>query len=119
MFTVTATTAKGKDTEKSVTFEVDLGDNLQDAIGKFGEAVVYDNYIDSAVIAAQATARVRLSSEKHPQTPEQVVTSMADWKPSTGRQRSDGSASLVTKILKLTPEARAKLIAELTAKANA
>jgi len=39
------------------TAEYDFGSNLQEAVAKFGEAVVYSNYIHAAKISIQAAMR--------------------------------------------------------------
>jgi uncharacterized protein with HEPN domain len=49
-------------TDREVVAMVDLGDNLQDAIEKFGEEVVFTNFQAQAKIRAQAIMRDMLTA---------------------------------------------------------
>lgn len=62
-----------------VEFTLDLGDNLQDMVEKYGELVVYRLAYEKAKTSAMNIARNLLSRGK---TPEEVVKYLAEnWSP--------------------------------------
>lgn len=68
-----------------VTVEYDYGDNLQEAVEKFGEDIVYQCYKASLVIDLQGFMRslLRRKPEKGgPATEEEIRTLVAEWTPS-------------------------------------
>ena len=109
-------TATKKDTDREVKAIVDLGDNCQDAINKFGEEVVFTNFVSQAKIRAQAIMRDMLTEGK---TDAEISDFMASWKPGTTRERSfDPTAALLNKFEKLTPEEQQEYLAKLMEKAG-
>jgi len=77
-------TAKIKDEDGNVTAEVeesityDLGSNLDDAVSKFGAEVVFTNFKQSAVIAAQGRMRSLIQKGSRG---DDLQTKMNEWKP--------------------------------------
>lgn len=55
--TVKSPKALAEGRESEATFEVDLGDDLDDAIEKFGGDVVYGIFVAQGIIKAQSVAR--------------------------------------------------------------
>lgn len=106
---VTATIADGS---ASVTFPYDFGDNLQDAVSKFGEPIVWAYAQRALVIAAQGHARSLIKSEK---SKDEILATMAEWKPGAPRQAKTAEDRAREILGKISPEERAKLLAELSA----
>ena len=77
-------TAKIKDEDGNVSAEIeesivyDLGSNLDDAVSKFGADVVFTNFKQSAVIAAQG--RMRSLIQKGARG-DALQSKMNEWKP--------------------------------------
>ena len=90
------------DESKEATVFVDIGEDLEDAIKRFGEAVVLSNFQASATITAQAAVRRYLTANK---SQEEIVKLMAAWKPGVTIQRvSDPVAAFKAKFAGMTPE---------------
>jgi hypothetical protein len=101
-------------TDREVVAMVDLGDNLQDAIEKFGEEVVFTNFQAQAKIRAQAIMRDMLTAGK---TDEEINEFMASWKPGSARERiTDPKIAFLRRFEKLSEEEQNKYIEELMAK---
>jgi hypothetical protein len=101
-------------TDREVVAMVDLGDNLQDAIEKFGEEVVFTNFQAQAKIRAQAIMRDMLTAGK---TDEEINKFMASWKPGSARERiTDPKIAFLRRFEKLSEEEQNKYIEELMAK---
>lgn len=99
------------DEDKEATIFVDLGDDMEDAMNKFGEAVVFSNFKASAKITAQAAMRRYLEAGK---SPEEVVKLMAVWKPGVAIERvSDPVAAFKAKFASMTPEEQIAALADL------
>lgn len=115
MATEVKATKQGMDRE--VTAIVDLGDTLQDAIEKFGEEVVFTNFVSQAKIRAQAIMRDLLTDGK---SDEDISTFMASWKPGSTRERIvDPKAAFLKKFDGMTKEEQEEFIQGLIAKAGA
>lgn len=97
--------------ELEATIQYDFGDNLQDAIDKFGGDVVFSNFVQSAKISLQALMRARLEKSAN-------VTELAEiWKPGIQLQRSavDVLAQAKSKFAKMTQEERLAYLEALQA----
>lgn len=70
--------AKNNKVGKQVTCNVDLGDNLQDAVAKFGEQVVFTNFCQNATVTAQGAIRRMIDQGYDDAT---IATRMDSWKP--------------------------------------
>jgi hypothetical protein len=92
----------------------DFGSNLQEAVEKFGEQVVYDNFLDKVVISGQAIIR------RAAQAGKDVQAALDAWKPGV---RAAGSGGFKEKampkalkaLLELSDEEREAAIAKLKA----
>lgn len=112
------TTKDGKTNEdsRSITVAFDFGDNLQDAIAKFGEEAVFNGFKADGRVGLQAKVRGMLKatmedSEELKYNDEDIVAAVAEWKPGTkSRQAADPMAKLQALLDKLSPEARASLL---------
>ena len=97
--------------QKSLTVSYDFGDNLQDAVAKFGEEVVFSNMQQSMKISLQALMRRGFDKGI---TDEEITAQAASWKPGVAAQRqSDPVAAITAKWAALDPEARAELLKKL------
>jgi len=93
------------------TIQYDFGDNLDDAINKFGGEVVFSNFVQSAKISLQALMRTRLEKGGN-------VLELAEiWKPGIQLQRSavDVLAQAKAKFGKMTQEERLAYLEALQA----
>jgi len=99
------------DEDKEATIYVDLGEDLEQAITKFGEAVVFSNFKASAKITAQAAMRRYLETKK---SAEEIVKLMAAWKPGVAIERvSNPVAAFKAKFASMTPEEQIAALADL------
>lgn len=102
--------------DREVAAFVDLGDNCQDAITKFGEDVVFSNFVAQTKIRAQAIMRDMLTDGK---TDEEIATFMASWKPGTARDRvTDPTAAFLGKFVTMTKEEQEDFLKKLMEKAG-
>jgi exonuclease VII small subunit len=102
-------TAKKGDHEATVMY--DFGDNLEQAIEKFGGDVVFSNFVQSAKISLQALMRSRMEKGGN-------VSELAEiWKPGIQLQRSatDVLAQAKAKFSKMTQEERLAYLEALQA----
>lgn len=108
MAAIEVTANKGS---KSLTVSYDFGENLQDAIAKFGEEIVFSNAVQSMKISLQAL--IRRGFDKGVED-SQIAEQAAAWKPGVAAQRqSDPVAAITAKWANLSPEARAELLKKL------
>ena len=97
--------------QRSVVVSYDFGENLQDAIAKFGEDVVFSNMRQSMKISLQALMRRGIDKD---QTDEQILASVGAWKPGVASERSsDPVATVLAKWQTLSPEKKAELMKQL------
>ena len=90
---------------------VDFGEDLEDAITKFGESVVFSKYVAEAKIDAQAAIRRYIDAGKNP---DEIAALMKEWKPGvTVKRAKDPTAAFKAKFAAMTPEEQAKAIQEL------
>lgn len=67
-------TTKSKSTDREITFDYPLGENLAEAIERFGEAVVWDTFTAAAKVRVQSIARTQLND---PETTEEAAIEAA------------------------------------------
>lgn len=107
-------TAKAPKVEKEATIMVDLGDNVQDAIARFGEDVVFSNYLASVKINVQSAIRRYLEAGLDANA---IQAKFENYKPGVTMDRVvDPIAALAAKLAKMTPEEREDAFAKLRAK---
>ncbi len=110
---------KGSDGKPiSIEIEYDFGDDLADAIKKYGEAAVFDLYKAAGSIRVQNVARSALLNGK---TPEEAVklasTYVLGTSFSTGPR--DPVRTAVSAVSKMSPEEEKKFILQLKERAKA
>lgn len=103
---------KTKDHPESRTVNYDFPENLEGLVAKFGEENVYDNALGSYVISLQALARRHIEK-----TDEEIQELVSAFDPTTRAAPVKQSPEERAKsaISKLSPEARAALLAQLQA----
>lgn len=109
-----AVTAKKKINDEDVvlTIDVDLGDDLGDAIDKFGEDVVYSGFAANAKITCQAAMRREMGTGK---TEDQIRERMGEWKPGIklARVAVDPIQAFKAKLALMDDEERMEALSEL------
>ena len=110
MAAIEVTANKGS---KSLTVSYDFGDNLQDAITKFSEDVVFSNMQQSMKISLQALIRRGFDKGL---ADEEIINQAAAWKPGVAAQRtSDPVGAVLAKWATLPAEKKAELLKQLKA----
>lgn len=114
-------TTRAPKTDRELVVEYDFGSSLQDAISKFGEAVVFSNFQDSAVISLQANVRRMLEMKEDKRlSDDEIKAKVAAWKIGVKAVRtSDSKEKLLEKFNKLSAEGKAELIAAIKASMQA
>jgi hypothetical protein len=111
---MTEVTAKAPKLEKEATVIVDLGENVQDAIARFGEEVVFSNYLANVKIGVQSGIRRYLDAGLDANA---IQEKFASFKPGVTMDRVvDPIAAMAAKLSKMTPEEREAAFAQLRAK---
>ena len=107
---ITATkTIDGED--KSATIVTDLGDDLRDAVSKFGEEVVFTNYKRAVTVTAQASIRRMLENNLDEKA---IADKMAGWKPGIALDRSvDPVAALKARMSTMSDADKRALLDQL------
>jgi len=104
------------DEELATEVQYDFGGNAAAAIEKFGEEVVYSNFVRASVITAQAAMRRMLETGK---TEEEIQSAMQQWKPGVQLERTvDPVASVLSRFGSMSAEEQKALIKQLQQRAN-
>jgi hypothetical protein len=107
-------TAKAPKVEKEATVMVDLGENVQDAIDRFGADVVFSNYIANVKIGVQSNIRRYLEAGLDQDAIQEKLNS---FKPGVTMERNvDPFSAMVNKLKAMTDEERLAKLAELKEK---
>ena len=114
MSKVVTSAGKASDSRK-LEVEFDFGENLTDAIERFGEDVVFANYKRQASVGLQALIRSHLKQTtevgEFAKTDEEIIAAIQSWTPSDGTvQRVDPSAKLEALLGKISEEDRVALL---------
>ena len=98
---------------RELTVAYDFGENLKDAIEKFGEDVVLTNAIQAMKISLQAL--IRRAFDKGA-TDEEIAAQAAAWKPGVAAQRqTDPVAAVLSRWQTLSADKKAELLKLLKA----
>lgn len=102
----------------SCTVEYDFGDNLDEAVSRFGADVVFARFKSASVVDLQALVRRHLQGEK-PKTPEEIQALANEWKPGVATRKRKSTTEKIEELLSGMSEAdRAAAIAALQAQAG-
>lgn len=90
----------------------DFGDNLDQAVEKFGAGVVFKGFVAENVISLQSVIRDALMKGK---TEDEVEAIVAAWKPGATRTRvSDPIAAITGKFAKMSQEEKVAFLQKLS-----
>jgi len=98
----------------SATVTYDMGDNLQEAVEKFGDDVVFKRFEQSLVIEIQAIIRRHLSGET-PKTEAEIQALISEFSPGLQRKRKSTKEKALDLLEGLSEEERKEILASLTA----
>lgn len=100
---------------RSYDAEYDFGDNVEEAIEKFGSELVFDGFVAKSVVEAQAKIRQMLEDGKSEQDITDFLTNV--WKPGLKLPRAsvDPKAAFAKYLAALSPEDRLKAIEDMQA----
>jgi len=99
---------KAKKGDRTVQVEYDFGQNLQEAIQKFGEDVIFTKFVQAAKIDLQAVLRRGIEAGK---TDDEIAKLAEQWKPGlVVRTSKDPIEAIKAKLATLSEEDKRKLI---------
>ena len=111
---MTEVSAKAPKVSKEATIIVDLGEDVDDAIARFGKDVVFSNYLANVKIGVQSGIRRYLEAGK---TQDEVQAAFATYKPGATLDRVvDPLASLAKKMESMSAEEQEDIFAKLREK---
>jgi hypothetical protein len=114
---MTEVTAKAPKLDKEATVLVDLGENVEDAIARFGAEVVFSNYLANVKIGVQSAIRRYLEANI---AANDIQAKFDTFKPGVTLDRVvDPVASLANKLKTMSPEEQEAIFASLRAKLSA
>jgi hypothetical protein len=102
----TITTKAPKKDNRTISVDYDFGASLQDAVNRFGEAVVFSFFEDNATIALQQRIRAWMEADL---SDADINAKVAEWKPGVKSPRTGGKKKDPATLLK---EAFASMSAE-------
>lgn len=106
--------AKSPKKEREAAVMVDLGENVQDAIDRFGADVVFSNYIANVKIGVQSGIRRYIENDM---SDEDIQAKFDTFKPGVTMDRVvDPIAALAKKMAAMSDEERETAFAELRKK---
>lgn len=92
-------------------FNFVVGDGIQEDIEMFGEELVRDMWLRSAVVKGQAAIRRELENGVHP---DDIADALSDWRPDvTHTSSKDPKKTIMQKFAGLSEEERAEVLAAL------
>ena len=100
--------AKLKDGEP-VECDFDLDEKLQDAVDRYGEAIVFSRYRAQLIIDLQAYMRSLIKNDK---VEDEIKTLVLEWRPGIKAKGKTPAEQAKDLFSKLTAEERADLLAE-------
>ncbi len=113
--TTTAKTALG---EREITVNFNFGENLADATEKFGEAVIFSNFVRQAKVGLQSIVRsnagqLNEAKDEYAKSEEEIINALASWSPSDGTVTRLSKGDKLDKLLGgMSEEERAELLAK-------
>jgi len=102
--TLVQTSANAEPGARSIEVEYDFGKDLEDAVEKFGDEVVFQTFIAQAKVNLQAMIRRRLNKNE---TDEEILAAVSEWKPTFRAVTRKSPLEKMEEILaKMSPEER-------------
>ena len=109
--------AKSNDSDRVIKVNYDFGNDLNDMVNKFSEAVVFAGAKKSMVIDLQALIRRKVNptgKDTKPSTDEEITADVKAWVPGVSTTvRKSAPEKAKEAIEKLSPEEKKSLLAEL------
>lgn len=97
-----------------VVVNFDFGANLEESVAKFGADVVYNKFVDAAVISVQALVRRLIAKGGADGTPEAIQAKVSAWLPTAGGAVRRSPAEKITDtISKMSVEQKQALLKQL------
>lgn len=119
-------TVTSKKVNRAITVEYDFGENLEDAVDKFGEESVFNHFVADAKLSVNSLVRPMLEKglEKDKETGEvsgtpehtneQIQAIVAEYKlPDKTGRRADPGQKALDALKALSPEKQAEIMAIL------
>lgn len=107
---VSAQVRTGDRANQVFTVKMDIPDTIQEAISKYGEEIVFSQFMASLIIDAQA--RMRGEIKKDDCTPEKVQAVMSEWTPKTRAPARPLSERIAELLRNMSEEERKEFLAE-------
>lgn len=110
---VDATYNPDKPDMRSMSVEYDFGGDLTTAEDRFGEEVVFNNFVAQAKINLQSALRrwMKPDGEGNSKTDEEIATLVSEWEPSAKVLKKKSNVDKAKALLgKLSDEQRAELL---------
>jgi len=99
----------------SCSVDFDVGDNLADAVDKYGEDIVFERWKRQVRRDLGNAVRTSLNSGK---TPVQVESELEDWRPDVTRRTGSSSKDVVEQFEELDENEQEEKLEELMALAQ-
>jgi hypothetical protein len=109
-------TAKNGNEAKASTVKTQIGENIEELGGQFGNDVVYSHARRSIIIAMQTSIRGMLEQGK---SDAEIQAQMAEWKPGLKRPAKTPLDRVRDEFTRMSPEDRKRILKELREKASA
>lgn len=93
--------------ERSVEFEITLGETLADYVAFYGEQIIKELVEDQLIVKAQAKARPMLEKNR---TAAEIQGALSVWKPGS-RENVDARSALAAQLSGMTPEQQREYLA--------
>jgi hypothetical protein len=95
---------------REVVINYNFGENLDEAVTKFGKESVYSNFVANAVITIQSGVRTMAEKGK---TDAEIQAAYDEWKPGIARQRLGDATTMLEKFSKLDESKQDDLLNKL------
>ncbi len=115
---VTATAKTEEVGNREITVDYDFGANLSEAVEKYGEAVIFSNYVRQAKVGLQSiirsnAAQLNEAKDGFAKSEDEVIAALASWSPSDGTVNRVSKGDKLDKLLGgMSDEERAELLAK-------
>lgn len=110
---IKATSAKLAGREVMISY--DFGENLDEAVAKFGKESVFSNFVANVVVTIQSGMRALAEGKKDQpgKTDAEIQAVYDEWKPGIARPRVADAASMLERFSKFDEAKQDDLLAKL------
>lgn len=106
--------AKNGETKVEAEFDYDFPETIDGLVESYGNELVYDSFVATQKIKAQAVIRQLLASGKSPEEVKEFMEQ--NWAP--GKSVADPTASFLAKFADMSPEEQQRQLAILMERAK-